>query len=73
MNRIPFCIRPILTFDTTSSPVEHTKTNQGIRNVLAVFVVQFDVHKGNVVEWQYPEGKILLLFLFETYIFPYRL
>ncbi|CAO3666733.1 unnamed protein product [Rhizopus stolonifer] len=25
-------------------------------NVVAVFVVQFDVHKGNVIEWQYPAG-----------------
>ncbi|CEP18010.1 hypothetical protein [Parasitella parasitica] len=24
-------------------------------NVIAVFVVQFDVHKGNIIEWQYPE------------------
>ncbi|KAI7904847.1 uncharacterized protein BX663DRAFT_330231 [Cokeromyces recurvatus] len=23
-------------------------------NILAVFIVQFDVHKGNVIEWQYP-------------------
>ncbi|GAN00971.1 sphingosine kinase [Mucor ambiguus] len=23
-------------------------------NIVAVFVVQFDVHKGNVIEWQYP-------------------
>lgn len=26
------------------------------KNIVAVFVVQFDVHKGNIIEWQYPEG-----------------
>lgn len=25
-------------------------------NIVAVFVVQFDVHKGNIIEWQYPAG-----------------
>ncbi|KAG0182624.1 hypothetical protein DFQ29_003177 [Apophysomyces sp. BC1021] len=26
-----------------------------IRNVVAVFVVRFDVHRGNIIEWQYPK------------------
>lgn len=25
-------------------------------NIVAIFVVQFDTHKGNDVEWQYPKG-----------------
>ncbi|KAG1223741.1 hypothetical protein G6F35_004468 [Rhizopus arrhizus] len=25
-----------------------------LNNIVAVFVVQFDVHKGNIIEWQYP-------------------
>lgn len=24
-----------------------------------MFVVQFDVHKGNVLEWQYPPGILI--------------
>jgi hypothetical protein len=35
-----------------------TAHNLAGSNVLAVFVVQFDVTKGNIVEWQYPEGNI---------------
>ncbi|KAG2194258.1 hypothetical protein INT47_009668 [Mucor saturninus] len=36
--------------------LKQAKTDQGLNNVVAVFVVQFDVHKGNLVEWQYPEA-----------------
>lgn len=60
-------LRLLTLFDF--SPVKHAKTGQGKNNVVAVFVVQFDVHKGNLVEWQYPEGKILFfLFLFCYYL-----
>jgi hypothetical protein len=28
-------------------------------NLVAVFVSRFDIHSGNVIEWQYPAGKSL--------------
>ncbi|KAI9285375.1 hypothetical protein BC943DRAFT_44766 [Umbelopsis sp. AD052] len=36
------------------SPSDTSTTQQSSENVVAVFVARFDVHRGNVIEWQYP-------------------
>ncbi|KAI8578282.1 hypothetical protein K450DRAFT_248079 [Umbelopsis ramanniana AG] len=36
------------------SPSVSSTTQQSSENIVAVFVARFDVHRGNVIEWQYP-------------------
>ncbi|CEI89606.1 hypothetical protein RMCBS344292_03957 [Rhizopus microsporus] len=40
--------------DEQSNNVKKDQESHQESNVVAMFVVQFDVHKGNVLEWQYP-------------------
>ncbi|KAF7732013.1 hypothetical protein EC973_007118 [Apophysomyces ossiformis] len=40
---------------TEGARKEETETHS-IRNVVAVFVARFDVHRGNIIEWQYPQA-----------------
>jgi hypothetical protein len=28
-----------------------------VSNVVAIYIVRFDTKKGNIIEWQYPEGN----------------
>ncbi|KAI8643641.1 hypothetical protein BD408DRAFT_481947 [Parasitella parasitica] len=41
--------------EQSTSTIVQSETFEVKNNIIAVFVVQFDVHQGNVIEWQYPE------------------
>lgn len=41
-----------------------------VPNVVAIYIVRFDTKRGNVIEWQYPEGNeqsYINLFMFNIY------
>ena len=40
-----------------SSNYTNSTTFENAANVVAVFVSRFDVHRGNIIEWQYPDGE----------------
>ncbi|KAL9543543.1 hypothetical protein MBANPS3_008067 [Mucor bainieri] len=40
--------------EQSTSTIVQEETHPISNNIVAVFVVQFDVHKGNVIEWQHP-------------------
>ncbi|CAG8699517.1 24578_t:CDS:2 [Gigaspora margarita] len=40
-----------------STSEQITEEEEYISNLAAIFVTRFDTKKGNIVEWQFPEGK----------------
>ncbi|KAK4520755.1 uncharacterized protein ATC70_006635 [Mucor velutinosus] len=40
--------------EQSTSTIVQEEARKISNNIVAVFVVEFDVHKGNVIEWQYP-------------------
>lgn len=41
-----------------SSSKSNSTTQESAANLVAVFVTRFDVHRGNVIDWQYPSSNI---------------
>jgi hypothetical protein len=43
-----------------SSASDTSTAQPNAENLVAMFVARFDVHRGNVIEWQYPAGSVFL-------------
>ena len=43
--------------DIFSSALAGSGDQESVKNVVGIFVVRFDVRQGNIIEWQFPEGK----------------